>query len=354
MPVKPKAVFSALVMVLALACWGKPGQAQISFQGKSVTMIVASEPGGGTDAVARVVALFLHKYLPGEPGMVVQNMPGAGGIVATNTLAHKAQPDGLTIEVAPQTIFDPVTYRSSPNVQYEPKSLRSIGGIGRGGTVIFIRSATQPRLLDKSKPPLIIGNADALPRTAMQPALWGIEFLGWNARWITGYAGTNQVMLAFDRDEVDMASTGNIFDIQDRLKEGKLVILNQTGMLSDGHLVGRPQFGKVPLFTDEMRGKVADPTAQKALDYWSALNAADKWMGLPPGTPDAILAAYRDAFRKASDDPEFIETGNKVSDGFSPISGSDFEGLVNILVDTPDAAMDYTKALMRKQGLHVP
>ena len=353
MLVKPNAILGAFVALLALAD-GCTAQGQVSFQGKTVTMIVASEPGGGTDAVGRVVALFLHKYLPGEPAIVVQNMIGAGGIVATNYLARKAPADGLAIEVAPQTIFDPVTYRSSPNVQYEPQKLRSIGGIGRGGTVIFIRSAVRASLLDKSKPPLIIGNADALPRTAMQPALWGIAFLGWNARWITGYAGTNQVMLAFDRDEVDMASTGNIFDIQERLDSGKLVILNQTGMLSDGHLVGRPQFGKVPLFTDQMRGKVADATAQKALDYWSALNAADKWLGLPPGTPDAVLAAYREAFRKASADKEFIETGNKVSDGFSPISGPDFEKLVDILVDTPDSAMDYTKNLMRKQGLHVP
>src|SRR5258706_3310428 len=149
---KSNAILGTVIGLLALTALGAAAQGQVSFQGKTVTMVVASEPGGGTDAVGRVLALFLHRYLPGEPSVVVQNMPGAGGIVATNYLARKAAPDGLSIQVAPQTIFDPVTYRSSPNVQYEPKKLRSIGGVGRGGTVIFIRSAVKDRLLDKSKP----------------------------------------------------------------------------------------------------------------------------------------------------------------------------------------------------------
>jgi hypothetical protein len=354
MSIAAHAFTGALVAVSALISSILPAQAEVSFKGKTVTMIVGSEPGGGTDATGRVVANFLHKYLPGEPAVVVQNMPGAGGIVSVNYLVRRTQPDGLTIEMATQTVFDPVTARANPNVQYDPKKLRIVGGIGRGGTIIFINAEAKPRLLDRSQPPLVIGSADPLPRAAMQPALWCIEYLGWNARWVTGYSGTNQVMLAFDRGEVDMTSTGNIFEIDDRLKSGKLLILNQSGMFVNGRNIGRPQFGDAPLFTDQMREKVSDPVALRALDYWSALSTADKWMGLAPGTPDDILAAYRDAFARASEDKDFIEMGSKVSDGFIPMSGADYEGLVNTLVDTPEAALNFAKGLMRKQGPHVP
>jgi hypothetical protein len=301
-----------------------------------------------------VIATFLHKYLPGEPAIVVQNMPGANGIVSVNYLVRRTQPDGLTLAMGSEANIDPMVYRTSPNVQYDPKSLRIVGGVGRGGSIIFAAAGAVPRLYDKSQAPLVIGSPDAMPRAAMQPVLWGIEYLGWNAKWVTGYAGTNEVMLAFDRGEVDMTSTGNIFQIQDRLNGGRLTILTQTGTIENGRIVGRAQFGNAPIFSEQMAGKITDPTAQKAFAYWGALNASDKWLGLPPDTPDAILAAYREAFRNASDDKEFLDMGGKISDGFTPISGPDFEGLVNTLVDTTPEALDYAKGLMRKQGLKVP
>src|SRR4051812_12510069 len=72
-------------------------QGAISFKGKTVTMIVGSEPGGGTDASGRAIAPYLRKYLPDEPNVVVQNMPGASGITALNYFVNRTQPDGLTV-----------------------------------------------------------------------------------------------------------------------------------------------------------------------------------------------------------------------------------------------------------------
>jgi tripartite-type tricarboxylate transporter receptor subunit TctC len=79
----------------------------------------------------------------------------------------------------------------------------------------------------------------------------------------------------------------------------------------------------------------------------------DKWVALPPGTPDEIATAYRAAFVQAASDPDFIAQGKKISDDFTPQSPADVDHLMKNLVETPTAATDYTKRLMRQQGLNV-
>jgi tripartite-type tricarboxylate transporter receptor subunit TctC len=345
----------AAVWIIGLAMVGMScasAQDTPSFKGKTITLIVGSEPGGGTDASGRTVAPYLRKYLPGQPNVVVQNMPGAGGMTALNYFVQRTQTDGLTAINGSISMIDPISFRRSSS-QYDPKTLRFAGGIGRGGTVIFINKNAEPRLFDKSKKPVVIGSVLAIPRSAMQPALWCIEYLGWNAEWIVGYHGTNEVMLALDRGEIDMTSTGNIFQIQERVNSGQLKILNQSGSIENGQIVRRQDFGDAPLFPDLMKGKIKDSTAQKAFDYWVALNSGDKWLALAPGTPEPIVAAYRDAFKQIAADPEFLERGEKISEGFAPMTARDVEGIAQTLADTPPEAIDYTKALMRKQGIRV-
>jgi tripartite-type tricarboxylate transporter receptor subunit TctC len=345
-------IAATALLISGLACSLAAAQDAPSFKGKTITMLVGSEPGGGTDASGRTLAPYLRKYLPGEPNVVVQNMPGASGITALNYFVHRTQPDGLTAVMGSISMIDPMTSRRATS-QYDPKLFRFAGGIGRGGNVIFVRKDAEPRLHDKAAQPVVIGSVLAVPRSAMQPALWCIEYLGWNATWIVGYHGTNEVMLALDRGEIDMTSTGNLFQIKARLDSGQLKILNQTGALEGGKIAKRADFGDAPLFPDQMKDKITDPAAQQAFDYWMALNSGDKWLALAPGTPDNILTAYREAFREISADPEFRERGERISDGFAPMSASDIESIVQTLADTPIEAIDYTKALMRKQGIRI-
>jgi hypothetical protein len=315
-------------------------------------MLVGSEAGGGTDAAGRLIALLLRKYLPGEPNIVVQNMPGASGMTSMNYFVHRTRPDGLTVMMGSISTIDPVIFRNS-NSQYDPRSFRFIGGIGRGGSVIFVNKAAEPRLYDKFQKPVMIASVQAMPRPAMQPVIWCIEYLNWNAGWVAGYRGTNETMFALDRGEADLTSTGNIFQIKERLDRGQLKIVFQTGALEGGRIVGRAEFGDAPLFPDMMKGKITDPVAQKAFNLWTALNTGDKWFALAPGTPDTILAAYRDAFTKVAAEPDFLEQGEKISEGFAPMSARDVEMVVDTLAGTPNEAVEYTKAVMRRQGLRI-
>jgi tripartite-type tricarboxylate transporter receptor subunit TctC len=328
------------------------GEERVSFEGQTITMVVGFAAGGGTDAAARVLAPLLSRHLPGQPSIVVRNIPGAFGITAVNHLLHQTKPDGLTVSVGANSQVDPVNYRKAP-FPYDPSKFHYFGGIGRGGYALVLNSAAEKRLYDKSLAPVVMGSIGGWPRAAMQVTVWGIEYLGWNARWVTGYPGTNQLMIALERGEIDMTSTGNIVQINRLVDSGKFRIVSQSGSLQNGKFVARTDFGNAPVFSDIMDGKIGDSVGQKAFKYWISINATDKFLMLAPDTPAPIVAAYREAFRQTVRDPEFAELGQRIGDEFAPMTYSDVDLLINSLVETPTEVVDYLTTLLAKQGLKV-
>jgi tripartite-type tricarboxylate transporter receptor subunit TctC len=327
-------------------------QEAVSFRNQKIAMIIGFATGGGTDATGRLLAPFLAKHLPGQPSMIVQNMPGAFGMTSFNFLLQQTKPDGLYVSMGANSQVDPVNYRKAA-INYDPRKFHYVGGIGRGGYALIINAEAEKRLYDKSARPVVMGSVGGWPRAAMQVTVWGIEFLGWNARWVTGYQGTNDLMLALDRGEIDMTSTGNIFQLNQLVDSGRFRILNQSGSLENGKFVGRPDLRGAPVFADVMAGKIKDPLGQRAFDYWIAINATDKFLALVPGTPAPIVEAYREAFAKAVRDPELLGMGQAISDEFAPMSHSDMEMLVNTLAETPPEVVDYLTRVLAKQGLKV-
>ena len=346
-------LFSCVAVSCALLLAGAArADEPVSFKDKQITMIIGYAPGGGTDASGRVIAPFLSKHLPGQPTVIVRNMPGADGMTSLNYMMAQTKPDGLSVAMGSSTQVDPINYRKA-QVQYDPSKFLYVGGVGRGGNVVVVSKSAEKRLLDHAQPPVIMGSIGGWPRSSMQVTAWGIAFLGWNARWVVGYPGTNDVIIALEQGEIDMTATGNMFQIQKLLDSGKFEILSQSGSLDNGKFVGRPDFGKTPVFSDQMEGKIADPMGQKAFKYWININAMDKWLGLMPGTPAPIVAAYRAAYAEIARDPEFVELGQRISEDFSPMTYRDVEQLVGALADTPPEVMEYFSVMLSKQGLKV-
>jgi tripartite-type tricarboxylate transporter receptor subunit TctC len=335
---------------MLLACTGAAAETPLTFQGQTVTMIIGFAAGGGTDIAGRLIAPYLAKHLPGSPNIIVQNRPGADGISATNYFAQQAKPDGLTLNMGASTITDPINYRKS-QAQYDPSKFHFIGGVGRGGSALVINVEAEKRLFDKNERPAIMGSPGGVPHSTMQATAWGMEFLGWNAKWVTGYRGTSDLFIALDRGEIDMSATGNLSLISQLVSSGRFKVLVQTGTLEKGKIVARSEFGNAPVFAALMEGKIKEPVQQKGYDYWYSLLTTDKWLALPPGTPEAIVAAYREAFRKLATDADFLDRAKKVSQDFEMQPASDVEILVKTLDDTPPEAFDYISGMLRKQGL---
>jgi hypothetical protein len=317
---------------------------------KTVNLIISSAAGGGTDAYGRLVAAFLEKYLPGSPTVIPRNIPGADGTTAMNYMAQQVAADGSTLVAAANTSADPLNFRK-PQSQFNPAEFVVVGGGGRGGEVLMIKKEAKKRLTNKSEPPVIMGSLGGIPRSGMQMTAWGIEVLGWNAKWVVGYRGTNELTLALERGEIDMTSTANLFLIQRLIATGNFEILSQSGTLKNGVLTARPEFGDAPLITKLLEGKIKDPLAVKAFEYWSAIAVTDKWLALPPKTPKPIADRYREAYAKAMLDPEFLERGRKISDDFVPLSAPEVETLLNKLASLPQEATEYMTVILRKQGL---
>jgi tripartite-type tricarboxylate transporter receptor subunit TctC len=345
----------SIIAVMALTCTTATAalaQNAVSFKDKQITMIIGYAPGGGTDASGRLIAQFLGKHLPGQPSIIVRNQPGADGMTSLNYMVQQTKPDGLTITMGSSTQVDPLNYRKA-QAGYDPATFNYLGGVGRGGTVLVISKEAESRLYDKSKPPVVMGSIGGVPRSGMQVTAWGIEYLGWNAKWVVGYRGTNDIMIALERGEIDMTSTGNMFQIAKMIENGKFKILNQSGTLENGKLGSRPDFHDAPVFPLEMEGKIQDPLAKKAFDYWLSINSMDKWLAVIGGTPQPIVETYREAFNKTAADSEFSNLGKKISEDFTPMSYKDVEALVQTLAATPQEAIGHTTSLMRKQGLSV-
>lgn len=341
---------SSAIVGLVAALIAAPAAAQdVSFKGKTITMIVGSQPGGGTDATGRVIAPFLSKYLPGNPNVIIENRPGADGIVAMNYFVQQVKPDGFTVTTGDSPQIDPIRYRA-PQAHYDPVKFEFVGGIGRGGSMLIIDSAAEKRLHDKGAKPVTMGIASAVPRSGQAIAAWGMGFLGWNARWVVGYRGTSALMLALQQGELDMTSTANTFSLKHMIDSGKFKVLVQSGGLQDGKLVPRPEFANAPLLSDQLAGKL-DPIAQKSFDYWRGVLLADKWVALPTGTPKAMVETYRKAFREMAADPEFSIQGKRISEVFTPMTDRDIRSLIESGADAPREAIEFLDVLLRKQGI---
>ena len=341
-----------LTLALLLGASAAIAQTDVTFHGKSVVMVVGFAPGGGTDAAGRLIAASLARQLPGEPNVVVQNVPGADGAAALNYFVQRAQPDGLTITMGSGSQVDPLHYRK-PQAKYDPTKFEFIGGAGRGGTALVISKEAEKRLLDRNAAPVVMGSLSGMPRSGMQSAAWGKEFLGWNVKWVLGYRGTNDLAVALERGEIDMTSTGSIPLIEKLLDLGKFKILSQSGTMENGRLVPRAEFKDAVLIPVAIEGRIKDPIASKSFDYWANLNAMDKWLALPPGTPKAIVDAYRIAYEKLADDSVFIERRKNVGDDFTLASHQDVKAWVQALARTPTEAIDYISVMLRGQGVQV-
>lgn len=199
----------ALLGLICAAVTSAFAQSPVSFKNQQVTMVIGFPAGGGTDLAGRLIAEFLGRYLPGDPSIIVRNQPGTNGMTALNYLVQQTKPNGLQISMGSSSEVDPLTYRRA-NALYDPVAFRHVGGIGRSGLALVISADAEKRLYDKNASPVVMGSVGGVPRSGVQVAVWGIEYLGWNSKWVVGYQSTPSLMLALENGEIDMTSSGVI------------------------------------------------------------------------------------------------------------------------------------------------
>jgi tripartite-type tricarboxylate transporter receptor subunit TctC len=339
---------------LTVAAAASGAWAAEAFAPKSITITIPSGAGDGTDGAARVTGRFLAKYLPGQPSVVYVNGTGGlgAGIKMLNDFVLKAKPDGLTTFVGSASNLDPTTLRNAAT-RYDTRKFRMVGGFPAPNGPLILRKDALPRLTDKSQKPVVMGDVNAV-RNTDQMAVWGPAYLGWNVRWVVGYKGTNEVVLATIRGEVDMMCTYDLTLMRPAIESGQLMFPVQTGVMKDGKFVSGPGFEGVPVFSDLIRPRLTEEREKKAFASWEVLAEIGKWMTLPPGTPEPIVQAYRDAFDKMVKDKTFIAEASKIfGESFPTASGTEMERVARFAYGISDSDLAFFDELREKVGIHV-
>lgn len=330
------------------SAWG----AEVSYRGKTLSIIINSTAGGGTDMTARLVGGLLPKYLPGQPQVVFRNMPGGGGVMAGNHFASRVPTDGLTLLAGSRSQISPAKLRQ-PQVKYDPGKFVYIGGDAYLGTIMMIRKEALPRLTDPAAKPVVFAEIDGT-RSGLIFSLWAKEYLGWNLRWVIGYSGTPAMFMAIHSGEADMiANQWNTTQVAPMLApDSKFVAVAQLGVPNEGgQMVRQVSLPEVPLISDMVTPKM-DAATRASYERLLADYLVNKWFALPPDTPAAHVAVHRAAYRQVMNDAKFRQmVAHEVGDNFMPLSGEQVDRIVAILVATTDADLALLRNLAEKNGL---
>jgi tripartite-type tricarboxylate transporter receptor subunit TctC len=303
------------IAALALS-WAGDARADDYFKGKTVSIYAGRPPGGGVDSEMRLVAQFLANHIPGKPGMIPKNMPGAGGIALGNYV-YSAAPDGLTIAVPGRTAFVLAPIVGNPNAKYDLKRLTWIGSAASSNFMLWLRRGVNVATLDQvkqSKKELVIGGSGSGNSDTVVPELL-IKYEKLPLKVVRGYPGTAEQALAMERGEIDGMFTERASFRADPIASGLAVPVVQTFAMEPG----------IPVLED-----IATHPMEKAL---YRLFSIPLRVGLavvaPPEMPAETTRVLRAAYLGAVSGAEYKEQAAKR--GFEvgqPNSGEDIADFI--------------------------
>lgn len=327
-----------------------PAHAQVpSYQGKVVRIVVGYQAGDTHDLWARSYARVMGKYLPGKPDFVVQNMTGAGTMVAANYLYNIAKPDGLTLgSIAPGLYLPQVI--GSKEVRFDWQKFAWIGSPEQNGSLLFMRSDTPFKTLDdvrtaKELPKCsatAVGTSGHLIPTLLEETL-GVKF-----NIVAGYPGGGEQDLAMERNEVQCRAItiAAFFGRQPFInwyKSGFVRILVQTARKPN------PKIPDVPTLWDMMAKQNASDSSRRLAAVALGSGGFGSWpIVSTPGLSAAHVRLLRDAYAKTLRDPEFLADAKKKGWEVKPIGGEEMETIAREVTSQPPEVVARLKKLLSK------
>jgi tripartite-type tricarboxylate transporter receptor subunit TctC len=304
------------------------------YKGKQISWILSADAGGGYSSYANAFASHFSDHIPGKPKIIVQNMPGAGGIKAMNYLMSVAPKDGTTIGLVHSSVPFAPLYGIS-GASFDPRQMHWIGSINSAIGICVAWHTGQIKtwqdLLDKS---YIVGTSGAGSQMETLPAMLN-KLFDTKIKIISGYKGGNEVFLAMERGEVDGRCGGLVSSINstrpDWFAEKKVVVPVVFAIERS------PIFPDVPAIGELAR----DARTKQILQLVLSPLAMDRPILAPPGTPADKVAALRAAFHETMQDPAFIAEAQKHQLEINDVSG---EKVAKVIQDAFAFSPDIIKA----------
>jgi len=337
-------LFIPLTLLIPLS----PVHAQEPFyKGKTIKVVAGTTPGALYDQWSRIIASHMGRHIPGNPEMIVQNMPGAGHKVAANYVYSVARPDGLTLigSIVPSLYFDQLVGRQE--VQYDWAKFVWIGSPVKGEHQMYMRADAPYKSIEdirKATEPPRCGAQSTGDTAYYLPKLFE-ETLGLKFRLVTGYPGGPDIDLAVERGELHCrAFTIEAFFAREPYhtwrQKGFVRNIIQTGRKRDSRL---PDVPTIYGLMDEYKTPEANRRLAHVILAAGALGRP--MLGTPGIAPDRVKI-LREAFNKTMDDPEFLAEIKKRKYELEPSTGEELAAIVKEAMTQPPQIIERLKKIL--------
>lgn len=338
----PRHRYSALILLVSTALIGaSSARAQpVSMAGQHITLVVGSPAGGGYDVYARLVGRHLGSMLPGNPSVVVQNMPGAGSLIAANWLANSAPKDGTAIAILPNaTLFEPLF--GNANAHFDLRKMNWLGSLNGDTPVVAVWSQTSfKNVNDLLAREVLIGASGAASDESRLPRLLN-SLLHTRFNVVDGYPGTAGVALAMERGEVQGIVGDGLDSIKategNWLREKRIRILLQATLSRDSELSDVPTV--LELVSPENRDILA-----LLISRWTF----GRLFLAPPGVPAPIIAALQQSFTQMVGDAEFKRDVEQSNLTIQFASAEEVSATLSKFLASPQSVIDRAAVELRK------
>ncbi len=347
----PASAFVRLIaptLALALA-WASPIAAQTPEQfypGRTVSIVVPTSPGGNFDLNARLVARHLGRFIPGQPTVVVRNMPGAGGMLVANQFVNTREQDGTTIAIMERGTPQ-LAYEGNPNVRFDPLKFNWIGSLSsyaNDAYLMLVNDQHPAKIvsdLRKDEIELRLGG-DMPGSTNLTFAVLARDLFKLNVKLVRGYPGAAPMFIAMQSGELDgqMIGLGSVRGAQPALWNGKKV----RPLLQFGRTSRLAELSDVPTGR-ELLTDAADLALLEfaELSFFIALPFL-----APPNVPPDRVAALQKAFMDMTRDKAFLEDAARANFELSPIDGPAVRAIIEKMSKTPTEIVRRYVDIVRK------
>jgi tripartite-type tricarboxylate transporter receptor subunit TctC len=335
---------------LILTATALPAQAQAPadfYKGRTIQVVVGYGPGGGYDVYARVLARYFGKYMPGTPQMVVQNMPGAGSLVAANYLYNVAPKDGTSFGAFARNIPLISVLGGNASVKYDARKYTWLGSASsyeEDSYLMWVRKDAKVKsLADIQKPggePVVLGGTGEGATGNDVPIILR-EALGLNIKQIVGYPDSNAIFLAIERKEVDGRTT-DLSSVRTNRPEYLKPDSVMTTFMQFGRATRHPDFPDVPT----ARELAKDAKSRELIELTELPYVLSRPYVAPPGLPADRAAALQKAFMDMWKDPDLLAEAEKLGIGITPIDGKAVLALIDKIAATPQVQLDRVRTLL--------
>jgi tripartite-type tricarboxylate transporter receptor subunit TctC len=316
-----KRIVCRLSIVILLMTCATAVHAQTPFyQGKTVRIIVGASAGGGYDTYSRTIARHMGKHIPGNPGIVVDNMPGAGFLISANHMYNVAKPDGLTIGHFIGGLFLQQLL-GKPGIEFDARKFEYVGVPAQDNYMLAVHKSTGITSIEQwlaSKTPVKLGGVGVGSATDDIPKVLAAA-IGLPMQLVSGYKGTADVRLAFDSQEIlGVCNAWESFKATWRkeLDSGDVVIVLQN--TAKPH----PEQPKLPLAINYAKTEEGKKLI-RALVH--SVGPTARPYVLPPKTPKDRVQILRKAFMDTMKDPDFLADASKAKLDVNPLDGAELE-----------------------------